>query len=110
MVNDLRRFRNWTENPRVGGSIPPLATSKTKSYATFLLFSRLHQNAVQNDRRLQNHKLADAHDMRTKNPLVGPDVLADLFVFKELAFLCRGNPVVAQYLCHEFPNSSSLLL
>src|SRR6267143_5280666 len=26
MVNALGRFRTWTENPRVGGSIPPLAT------------------------------------------------------------------------------------
>jgi hypothetical protein len=24
MINDLVRFRTWTENPRVGGSIPPL--------------------------------------------------------------------------------------
>jgi hypothetical protein len=27
MVNDLGRFWDWTENPRVGGSIPPLAMS-----------------------------------------------------------------------------------
>jgi len=25
-VNGLINFRTWTENPRVGGSIPPLAT------------------------------------------------------------------------------------
>jgi hypothetical protein len=28
MVNGLINFRTWTENPRVGGSIPPLATIK----------------------------------------------------------------------------------
>jgi len=28
-VNRLRRFRPRTENPRVGGSIPPLATAKS---------------------------------------------------------------------------------
>jgi hypothetical protein len=26
--NDIVRFWHWTENPRVGGSIPPLATNK----------------------------------------------------------------------------------
>ena len=26
MIKALERFRTWTENPRVGGSIPPLAT------------------------------------------------------------------------------------
>jgi hypothetical protein len=30
MVNALGRFRTWTENPRVGGSIPPLATIQRK--------------------------------------------------------------------------------
>jgi hypothetical protein len=30
MVNDLGGSRTWTENPRVGGSIPPLATIKIK--------------------------------------------------------------------------------
>jgi hypothetical protein len=26
MINELAGFRTWTENPRVGGSIPPLVT------------------------------------------------------------------------------------
>jgi len=26
MIKALERFRTWTENPRVGGSMPPLAT------------------------------------------------------------------------------------
>jgi len=26
MINNLPGFEIWTENPRVGGSIPPLAT------------------------------------------------------------------------------------
>jgi hypothetical protein len=28
-INGLPRFYVWTENPRVGGSIPPLATTKS---------------------------------------------------------------------------------
>jgi len=28
-INGLPRFYVWTENPRVGGSIPPLATIKS---------------------------------------------------------------------------------
>src|SRR6266513_1683837 len=32
MVNDLGRFRIWTENPRVGGSIPPLATIQIMNF------------------------------------------------------------------------------
>ncbi|SRR5258706_728095 len=31
MINELGAFRSWTENPRVGGSIPPLATIKSRS-------------------------------------------------------------------------------
>jgi hypothetical protein len=27
--SDIVRFGHWTENPRVGGSIPPLATNKS---------------------------------------------------------------------------------
>jgi hypothetical protein len=55
-----------------------------------------------NSQGLRNQRVATSRDNLSKNPLVGPDVLADLIVLKELAFLCRGNPVVAQYLCHEF--------
>jgi hypothetical protein len=29
-INGLRDLEAWTENPRVGGSIPPLATIKSK--------------------------------------------------------------------------------
>jgi hypothetical protein len=29
LMNGLERFGTWTENPRVGGSIPPLATMKS---------------------------------------------------------------------------------
>src|SRR5215469_11270921 len=31
VVRHLTRFGTWTENPRVGGSIPPLATIKSKT-------------------------------------------------------------------------------
>jgi hypothetical protein len=32
VFNDLVCFRNGTENPRVGGSIPPLATTKSLNF------------------------------------------------------------------------------
>src|SRR6516162_10224293 len=32
-IKGLSSFEDWTENPRVGGSIPPLATIKSRTWA-----------------------------------------------------------------------------
>jgi len=40
LIKTLPHFQMWTENPRVGGSIPPLATT---SYMLVTLFFCTHQ-------------------------------------------------------------------
>src|SRR6516162_1118340 len=65
-INGLSGFEDWTENPRVGGSIPPLATILTTLIRS--IFPRAAARVA----------LADWQQLlaRTENPRVGSSILS----------------------------------
>jgi hypothetical protein len=88
------RFYVWTENPRVGGSIPPLATiQQNQSASAFFSHSDERPGNSRVFLLLSESNTCARLDIRTENPVLALHALAGILVFNKLDFVCRGNRV-----------------